>query len=198
MPGVRSPRSRNLLVGRNQDVEIGHFALVAGAGDQFERRDRREQAIVAEAIQVVGGLGVTRVKSTMTSESIRCAIGSCERSKPGSRRRFTYVTPSGMSSRRPTFQKRRTHARILPAARLLGDVHLDPGTLGEFHVFQRLEDAILVLGGNRHRVRPRNSRIPGMANRELGDRLPNPPRGRAQSSLGRSRRREGYGRFPPR
>ena len=30
---------------------IGHFALVAGAGDQFERRDRREQAI--------GGIGVS-------------------------------------------------------------------------------------------------------------------------------------------
>ena len=50
---------RELFVGRNHDVEIGDFALVAGAGDQLERRDRREQTIVAEAIQVVGGLGVS-------------------------------------------------------------------------------------------------------------------------------------------
>jgi len=47
------------------------------------------------------------------------------------------------------------------AARLLGDVHLDPGAFREIHFFQWLEDSVLVLGGNRHRVRPRNSRIPG-------------------------------------
>ena len=32
-------------VGRTQAVELGNFALVPGTGNQFERRDRRRQAI---------------------------------------------------------------------------------------------------------------------------------------------------------
>src|ERR1035438_3693959 len=52
------------------------------------------------------------------------------------------------------------------AARLLaGDMHFDPGALCELHVFKRFEDATLVLGGDGHRVRPRNSKDTRMARR---------------------------------
>src|SRR5215472_2288261 len=52
-----------------------------------------------------------------------------------------------------------------PAARLLGDVHLDPCALDELNFFQWLEDSVLVFGRDGHEVRPRNSRIPGWAPR---------------------------------
>ena len=50
---------RDLLIVRNHDVEIGHFALVAGARDQFQRRDGGEHAGAANAVQVVTGLDVS-------------------------------------------------------------------------------------------------------------------------------------------
>ena len=57
-PGDISSR-RTLLVCRDHYVEIVRFALAAGAGDQFKRRDRGEQALLTEVVQVVGGFGIS-------------------------------------------------------------------------------------------------------------------------------------------
>ena len=46
-------------VGRTQAVELGNFALVPGTGNQFERRDRRRQAIGRQGYQAIGGPGVS-------------------------------------------------------------------------------------------------------------------------------------------
>jgi hypothetical protein len=48
-----------LLICRNHDIEIVHFALAAGAGDQFKRRDGREHTSTTQAVQVVESLRVS-------------------------------------------------------------------------------------------------------------------------------------------
>src|SRR5271166_1740324 len=97
----------------------------------------------------------------MTSESIRYAIGSRERLKPGLSQAVHVRDAVGdILAVSPHSESGELTYGFWPAARLLGDAHLDDGPLLDGHVHQRLEDAILVFGGNRHLVRPRNSRIP--------------------------------------
>jgi hypothetical protein len=80
---------RDLLVDRNQDIEIRHFPLAAGAGDRFKCGDGRDPAGTTEALQVVDSFTAPRVKSTMMSESIRYAITRSGDQKRGSRSRLT-------------------------------------------------------------------------------------------------------------
>src|ERR1017187_2672510 len=98
----------------------------------------------------------------MTSESIRYAIGSRERLKPGLPQAVhVRDTVGDVLAVGPHSESGKLTYRFWPAARLLGDVHLDPGALCELPFFQWLEDSVLVFGGDSHEVRPRNSRIPG-------------------------------------
>src|ERR1017187_5205676 len=98
----------------------------------------------------------------MTSESIRYAIGSRERLEPGFPQAVHVRDAVGdVLAVGPHSESGKLTYGFWPAARLRGDVHLDPCAFRELHFFQWLEDSVLVFGGDSHDVRPRNSRIPG-------------------------------------
>src|SRR5271157_3467487 len=102
----------------------------------------------------------------MTSESIRYAIGSREPLKPGFPQAVHVRDAVGdVLAVGPHSESGKLTYGFWPTARLLGDVHLDPGAFRELHFFQWLEDPVLVFGGDGHDVRPRNSKYIRTAHR---------------------------------
>jgi hypothetical protein len=142
----------DLLVRRDHDVEIVHFALAAGAGDQFKRGDGREQASATEAVQVVGGFGVSarEVHHDVGVNEVRHRITVFSVAWPADAVFVRYAIGDVVAVG-PHPERRKFANGLRPLWRLFRrEMHFDSRAFGELHILQRLEDAVLVRGGNRH------------------------------------------------
>ena len=83
------------------------------------------------------GVDIPRVKSTMTPESIRYAIGIRDRLEPGLPQAVHIGDSVGdVLAVGPHSESGKLTYGFWPEARLLGDMHLNPGAFRELHLFQ--------------------------------------------------------------